>query len=282
VQDLTQQFQLADGSVVGRNHVGRGNVLTGRNSQDAFCISQEPDCIVAVVSDGCGSTPYAEFGARLLANMACRELRFVGRSGGVDELRLARAHSTISQHLISIEVMMLRDLDDARQFVHDHLLATIVACIVTPTMTTIVAIGDGCFAVNDRFCSLDSFDSRPPYLAYSLLPRHDGIREESYRFSIVAQLPTDQIQNLMIGTDGVEDLRDFSHKFLPGRKSKQLGPLQQYWTEDRYFDNPIAIDRQLHLANSEHKRFSPGLGRIETHQGLLPDDTTMVVMRRAR
>lgn len=280
MQDLSKTFQLQDGSVVGRTHVGRGNVLTGRNSQDAFCHYRDDRCIVMVVSDGCGSTPYAEFGARLIANLVCREFRFMGRADCCTEARLADAMVVITSSLRDIEAGMIRDFETAVQFAHDHFLATVVACIVTPTTTTVVSCGDGCFALNGEFCSLDDFESRPPYLAYSLMGySDDAVAPESFRFSVVAQKPTSEVQSLMVGTDGVEDLRAAALKFLPGTDRK-VGPLSQFWTDDRYFANPVAIDRVLHRANSEHKRFNAGLGRIETSQGLLPDDTTMLVMRR--
>jgi len=271
-------FQIADGSVVGRNHVGRGNVLTGRNSQDAFCQYRDALGIVLVVTDGCGSTPYSEFGARLMANLVCRDLVLLTNLHGVDPTGLSVLYGSVLNKVNSVTATLCSPAAKD-QFIRDHLLCTIVAAIVTPNTTSIVAIGDGCFALNGEFCSLDIFESRPPYLAYGLLPPTEGMRRESYQFSLVAQIPTARLQSLMIGTDGVEDLRRAALKLLPGRTDR-VGPLSQFWTDDIYFDNPVAIDRKLHRANSEHKRFNPGLGRVETFQGLLPDDTTMLVLRR--
>jgi hypothetical protein len=59
-----------------------------------------------------------------------------------------------------------------------------------------------------------------------------------------------------------------------------VGPLSQFWTDDRYFANPDALRRRLTLINRESVRADFESRRLVRTPGLLPDDTTVVVLRR--
>src|SRR4051794_26892607 len=62
-------FEVAAGSVPGRDHLGRGNLLAGRNNQDAYAWSCSEAGLVAVVCDGCGGGRHSEVGAQLGARL---------------------------------------------------------------------------------------------------------------------------------------------------------------------------------------------------------------------
>ena len=64
------------------------------------------------------------------------------------------------------------------------------------------------------------------------------------------------------------------------RDLRPVGPLDQFWQDDRYFGNPALLERRLHLIGSDWVRFKTESGTKEQLNGLLPDDTTMVVGRR--
>ncbi|MDO8622315.1 MAG: protein phosphatase 2C domain-containing protein, partial [bacterium] len=54
--------------------------------------------------------------------------------------------------------------------------------------------------------------------------------------------------------------------------------IDQFWTDDRYFRNPDMVRRRLTLVNREAVRAENGM--LARTPGLLPDDTTLVVIRR--
>jgi hypothetical protein len=56
--------------------------------------------------------------------------------------------------------------------------------------------------------------------------------------------------------------------------------LSQFWEEDRYFRNPDALRRRLALINSEYTHLDREAGVLIREPGLLPDDTTLVAIRR--
>jgi len=62
-------FEVAFGSVIGRNHV-----LGGKNNQDALRVIQKPGATIAVVCDGSSSGIFSEFGAQLGARFIAHHL----------------------------------------------------------------------------------------------------------------------------------------------------------------------------------------------------------------
>jgi len=66
---------------------------------------------------------------------------------------------------------------------------------------------------------------------------------------------------------------------IPGR-SEIVGPISQFWGEDRYFENPDGVRRRLALINNEHQTIDWRKQTIERTAGRLPDDTTLIVIRR--
>ena len=101
------------------------------------------------------------------------------------------------------------------------------------------------------------------------------------QWEIQAQLPTAEVENLLIGTDGVNDLIAAQAKCLPS-KEETVGYLSQFWQDDRYFRNPDMIRRRLSLINRQTIKPDWQNQRLRQQQGLLPDDTTLLVLRKAR
>ena len=86
----------------------------------------------------------------------------------------------------------------------------------------------------------------------------------------------------MIGTDGVFDLENSEERKIPG-KEDLVGPISQFWQDKRYYNNPDMIRRSLSLINRCVTRIPKGEDgslKIQHENGLLPDDTTIVAIRR--
>ncbi len=161
------------------------------------------------------------------------------------------------------------------QTIQDYFLFTVVGVLITPMETLTFAMGDGAIALNGVFTSLGPFpNNAPPYLAYGLL---DTVPTPAWQ--IQHHLPTEQVQSLLIGTDGVVDLVAVSDRALPG-KSEWVGGVEQFWQQDRYFANPDMVRRRLALINREVVQPDWENQTLVKHPGLLRDDTTLVVVRR--
>lgn len=278
------RFEIAAGTIPGRRHLGRGPLLVGRNNQDAFAFRQGPAGTVAAVCDGCSGGGKSEVGATLGARWAVaaawEELVEGRRSGapGDPQAALERVRRRCLARLRLLAGTLGQDLGAALE---EALLFTVVLCALTPRRILVAAVGDGLVAINGEVQRLGPFPGNaPPYLGYGLLDEPpEGMRPEDLRFRLLADRPLEEVEHLLIGTDGAEDYLRAEGALLPGR-AEALGPLARLWTDDRFFEGPDALRRRLALANSEHLTWDAATGRPHVCRGLLPDDTTLVVLRR--
>ncbi|RIL12219.1 MAG: hypothetical protein DCC75_00840 [Proteobacteria bacterium] len=276
-------FEYAGGSIPGRDHIGRDGLLLGRNNQDAMAWLTTHDSLYAVICDGCGSEPESEVGAKLGARLLLSALheRLVSRPYPVDPEHGALLWETVRQDLLArLQVLaVLSEGGSFTQAVGRYLLFTVMALVITPARCEIVAIGDGSYALNGTLKSLGPFpDNKPPYLAYGLINSEYSADPKALRFRCLESIPTAALQSALIGSDGVAALAQKSGARLPGRE-ELVGPISQFWTNDRFFRNRDGIRRYLALINSE-VTYRDKRGALRTDHGHLPDDTTMFVMRR--
>jgi hypothetical protein len=230
------RFEMASGSVVGASHL-----RAGRNGQDGCATITDGDITVIVVTDGCGSAPHSEVGAKLGARIVARELLACAIAGRP----WSDAATNVADQLAAVAITIGDDRDQA---ILDYLLFTIVAAVVTPQSTTILSAGDGVFALNGARTLIGPFaGNAPPYLAYSLL---DGVCPT---FTVEAENATTDVKSILIGTDGAAPLAEDA--------------LFPFCSDDAIFRNPDAIRRRLFLLTRPRAT-------------LLDDDTTLIVMRR--
>ena len=285
--------------MIGKDHVSSGKCLIGRNNQDAFAIRRTPEFIAAFVNDGCGSGKRSEVGAWIAANALADGIavRYFRRRGLSDnrpnwirdpsqamELALEDIRKDV---LAQIRLLANSFGGSFSQTINDYFLFTTVGILITPEITQIVAIGDGMYALepldtvfisDPKLHNLGPFPGNmPPYMAYDLVDT--SIDPELIKFHVVASIPTPDFGTALIGSDGVEDLDRIAKQKIPGSK-EDVGSLWQFW-DDEYFSNPDALGRRLRRCNSEVKRLNHETGRIVTHNRLLPDDTTLISVRRS-
>lgn len=263
---MAKEFQVASGSIVGTDH---RQMFVWKNNQDALAIRCEGDIIVAVVADGCGEGAYSELGARLAAHLTAHRLMQLAHSGALEE-GLGNAEDTFERLRASLILSLLPLAEEMRcdsrtEAVTNHFLFTLLAFVITPSMTYVVGIGDGVYAINGEVSCIGPFEgNEPPYLAYGGLVS-SKIAPELCRFTIHRAMPTDELQTLCIGTDGAGDFSRIAG-FTLHATPEPIGPLSQFWEQGIYFKNPQAMRRRLNLINRD--------------RGHLKDDTTLVVVRR--
>ena len=266
-------FEFASGSIIGKYHI-----KTGKNNQDATCIhTNRHGQIVAVVCDGCGSSPYSEVGARIGSKIIARHLSFCNTEcNDLEERKEVILHDLDG---------MARTIDclDPVSSVGDYLLFTCIAVIINDDKTLIVSIGDGTIVLNSEVTHLGPFEGNaPPYISYNLIK--DYLRSDhnmDLGFKILHHIPTASVENILIGTDGLDDFEENSNNNMPG-KDKKVGPLSQFWEDDLYFNNLQAINRKLSMVNNTSIKFDRGVGGIKTEVGYLNDDTSLIVIRRKK
>ena len=264
-------FQLATGSIRGREHL-----RLERNNQDAYAILSHDQYAIAVVCDGCGSGQHSEVGAQIGARLIVESLTKV----------LSSQDNSISSDRLLEQVRqdLLRQIDNLAQamggnwlqILKDYFLFTIVGVVITSTKILVFSLGDGVIMINGQEIDLGYFPGNaPPYLAYGLCKTTSNYRLRSHVLP-----PLEQVKSILIGTDGVRELINVEQQQLPG-KQELVGSISQFWQEDRYFNNPDQIRRRLSLINREVTKFDHQTQKLQKQSGLLPDDTSLVVLRRS-
>jgi len=271
-------FEVAAGSIVGREHVARASLLIGKPNQDAFGHVFTKNHFVGIVCDGCSSGQHSEVGATLAARMLLRsferDLEAQFRLNiAVPDFYNKVIRSALDDLMANLRVLAYSFGDPLGSVVNDYFLFTIVGMIVGPNLTLFFSVGDGVYAVNGQIVEIGPFDGNaPPYLGYRL--KGGRIEPQVHNTTITASLET-----AMIGTDGTVELIARAEDKMPG-KVKQVGNFEQFWKDDQFFKNSDAIRRRLALINSEV--VTPAKSGVMRFPGLLGDDTTFIVLRRRK
>ena len=281
-----REFQIAGGSIPGRDHMGRGDLLLGKNNQDSFLWAHDDSSLVAIVSDGCGGAPYSEVGSRIGARLLVNAIRSLDlilakaedqtQAEAAAATILKRAGDEVRAQIRTLASQMAGDNQNWFEAVKDYFLFTVLGTLITDAWTTVFALGDGIVVLNGEVTELGPFPgNKPPYLAYGIADQSQG------QLAVLRTIPTASLESLLLGTDGAQDLNRLADRALPGQQ-ELVGPITQFWTEDKFFTNSDAVRRRLSLANREVKAVDKLTRQLKTDYGLLRDDTTLVAVRRVK
>lgn len=270
-------FEIAGGSVTGSTHV-----RARRKNQDAFAWARVGAGLVAVVCDGCSGSPASDVGASIAARLIVRSAATRMGTAMPPGALLAQVAEDVISHLRSLAEAMSTDgrgdggpgeVTRYRRTVADYLLFTTVGVLVDHDVATTFSLGDGLVIVNGERTQLGPFTgNEPPYLGYALLDDVHAPRT----FELGRTIPASAVDSLLIGTDGVLDLEALADRPI-GDDGSTVGPLRQFWEEDRFYRNPDMVRRRLLLIGRDA---AGGDGSRGAHAGgLLPDDTTLVALR---
>jgi hypothetical protein len=276
-----KEFELAGVSVAGTTHIKRG-----MNNQDSFYWLQADEYVIALVSDGCGSTKYSEVGSRLLSRIFAHYLaKYLQRSRGVEGEKLFQSErwwEELRQDVLARIRLIAQEMgENWWEILRDYFLATLVGVVIREDTTCVFSCGDGFFAVNGQLQEIGPFEgNKPPYLVYGLTGSE--ITDTNAALLNIQRnhiIPTSELHSLMIGTDGVGDLVNLAEKSFPAQE-KLIGPIEQFWSDDVYFANPSWMRNTLTTINTEKKRVNWNERDVQRFPGLLPDDTTVITLRR--
>ncbi len=236
-------FATCQASITGAEHL-----RTNRCNQDAVAIAETPAGLLLAVADGCSGGRYSEWGARTAASWLHHNAsRLLETSAGAEHLiesELLAALKTITSSVTGSD-------ETGSGFVHDHLLFTLLIAFVGESHTTVVGAGDGCYAVNGLLVELDERNC-PNYLGYGLLEEIPA-----KRLNLLSRIPTSEVQSLLLATDGALELERHQPVETPG--------LAEFWTADRYLNNPTLMQKRLNQVAARTRIF---------------DDTSMAMCRR--
>lgn len=221
MKDFSQLFTyISDNQTVLPFNVG-GLIQPGReksfghNNQDALSISVGRKYIAGVVCDGCGGTrdaeynssSFNEFGAQAMSVIAINAIRDkVSEASGPEELL-----TMVDRYLLNRLVLIIKSLLPYKKFrrnieylAFNMLSATLVAFVVTENYFVVFNYGDGICGVNSEISDLENFSGE--YYSREFFQRESG--RKKHCFNVYAQGKTEELDNIIIGTDGMMDFLD--------------------------------------------------------------------------
>ncbi|MCX6778694.1 MAG: protein phosphatase 2C domain-containing protein [Candidatus Magasanikbacteria bacterium] len=273
---LKDKWEVASGTIIGKDHIH-----SQKNNQDAWRVIVGEKALVVLVSDGCSAGMHSEVGANLGAGILAESLN--RNLAKMDDFSVSALEAVLERSrqdtLAAIRILANAMGGSFSQTIEDYFLFTALGAIITNQETFLFAVGDGMFFLNGEMIELLPFaGNKPPYLAYALVNTTLG-GPDLFRLRIIRSLPTEQLENLIVGTDGMKDLVQAQGLKMSGQ-TEVVKPVEELWQDDRFFKNPDQLRRYLTQVNRELKIFDQRTGVIKVEPGHLPDDTTLVVVRR--
>lgn len=232
MSDFSQRFvvfDVAEGTrlpftVSGITQHGECHYSEGFNNQDAMSLFVKEEMIIGVLCDGCSSGSdimalnpwsFAENGAQILSALVGRYIQDLWQ--GQDFTELAVQLSECCKKDIS---SLLRLLAGKHPVLREHLLrqlcmATILAVLITSENYCVFHCGDGLVAINGNFIDLN-VSSSGQYLANVLSCE---AKPDMPLIEVLDTGKSETLENLLIASDGVGDIRRHGNELLEGMLS---------------------------------------------------------------
>lgn len=182
-------------------------------NQDALALISRETYITGVVCDGCGTSEIGqsnnEVGARLIAGATAVLLNEVLQRSPVHELaaHVGDFESTLCERILAAARSLFRE-DGLSPALHSYFMTTILAFAIDARSYIIFGCGDGFFALNSQFNSLDQ--NAGAYLAGRLVDNLEAwqarVDAGQGALRILAQGESASLHSLLLATDGFEDL----------------------------------------------------------------------------
>jgi hypothetical protein len=259
-------YNISGASVIGRDHL---NIL--KNCQDSYTYQAFKDGFVGVVCDGCGTGQHSEVGSKIASSLITKILINTIKNCG-DEAPdvLSRKNfwsvceAGVLHNILTIAYSMG---EDVANILSEYFLFTIVGVIQTNDKIAFFSLGDGFISINGENKPIGPFvDNYPPYIIYkSLEYKQRRFAPRDIEFSVDVY-DTNDVENFLIGSDGVCDLIQEDGKLV-----------EDFWSNPDYYTNTEVLKRRLKILGGGILRFNGTSSIYWKDRGILKDDTTMII-----
>lgn len=223
--------------------IGREHELSKKNKQDFLHVYDTPELLISAVCDGCGQSKYSEVGSTLLSVFIVNLLRGANIFKQ-DSFFNAEILKNLLEYEIDLFIKRLQGVlffDIASQaerisFINEFLLSTCLLCVVTKDKVVVANCGDGIVIINNEVHEIYQ-EGKPEYVAYKSVPKEAlDQRPSELSFFTVNIFDCDKIENIVIGTDGIQSLIDKDLvSNLYGTKKRELQRKFNLWQNDGLF-----------------------------------------------
>jgi len=299
------------GSVIGLHHLFEENGdPCSKGNQDAFGRRTTDHGHIAVVADGCSKGDFSSVGASLFV------LWFLNAAEELLADPMYRNNAKVFVKALDARMLtaikaeaekMTRPGADLANTLYHFFLFTVLASVSTKKWTVVFGCGDGVYSVNNNAPTKlePKSKNRPQYITYRLystLP--EGFTAEDVEFTVHELLPTSDVSQILIATDGAAVFVDSPDTEIPDCHGERVGELTQFFQQFRFSalrakgseqsaisDKLLRMNRGIKRAElaqmgsasgrltDNYVQLSIGVeARLVEEPGLLDDDTTIVVM----
>ena len=234
--------RVMSGTAIGGSHLN-----TRTNGQDALSVRQSASSLIIAVADGCSSQPHSGVGASIFAPICTAYFQQALRRGlDLKDPRVRRnIRKRLTSHMQVLADQMAGD-SPAAPIINQHFQFTLVVMVMTEESTYFLRIGDGMYGYNGQVHVLKpTTGNKPIYLAYDLTgsPMTDAV-PALLDFEIVATVPTSEITEFWIGTDGMAEVLEAA---AAGRKvtGSEIENASEMLHNPEYYDDPAALTLRL-------------------------------------
>lgn len=288
---ITDTLKVSYGSIAGRHHIGDDRNIVAQPIQDAVYVHTTPEVIIGVVCDGMGSGINnqlgAQIGGRLFMNTV---LTYLYDSSPVDLVEdiigtdnctifsdlLANRLDGIARQLSMGELFCKTNMEYLWNiYLNENMFFTLIGFISTPSETVILGCGDGFIYLNGERCDFGPAPGEyPSFFSERLLSGH---HKKDRTLEVIRRLPTHEVQNLLVSTDGLRYWLSNQDKPIYGGV---VGPVDQLWTDDFFFTQRTTPTLRLRMMQRIEQKVDWTERRINRQGGYLEDDLALITMKR--
>ncbi len=277
-------FAYASASVQGSKHYARG-----MNNQDAFHVTSTDTLSLGIVADGCSRSgiysSHTEVGAHMGSALLAACIR--QHEHLFDTLDSKAWLDIVYRSLIEKVQQILWISKSDIQWIVNHWEFSILGYVISPTKTVIFGCGDGIYSLNGTRKTIGPFaNNEPPYLLFSLFKSPpESIDPSLLTFTLHEELPTAELQELWVGTDGVEYLYDMT-KLKSDNLHYPFITIENLMNDQKVFEKQpndeynLYPTRVLEKFTKEKMKIDYQKQDTKKSGGILHDDTTVILVKR--
>lgn len=272
-------WSVRSGSVTGRLHREKET-----NNQDSHIVAVLEGGILGIIADGCSGSPHSEVGAYLTTRLIFRSLLMhleasEQQYSSLDQNVFQEALTEARLDTLATLRNLASQLGPTTEAINDAFLSTCLGFLLTPEDTFLFAIGDGCFLINDEQITFEAHEGNAPdMLIYGAVQPNLLTIKPNSEFRVFYRA-TENINSLVVATDGLEYLMKAAGKPYPG-SDDPIPEIDSLWKSD------VPILAQLRKANNTSIKpiYDRDLDILaqSVQKGVLLDDTTVVVVKRRK
>lgn len=260
---MKHTVEFTAGSVIGASHRKKGT-----NNQDSYITYCDDDLFIGLISDGCSYKDQplsrSEIGSALLCEFTTSSILSLRHQIGSEQF-----FHTLFRNLNDRIALHLSLIDEPERYTRKYLQATLLGCIISNNHLWIFSCGDGIYFLNgNQHTILPQEGNSPVYIAYQFMPTtfSSALLDRELRFHVQQSISMDEVDSVLLGSDGLQELIDAKEALIHVR-NEPIGEIEQWWTKDLYFRNPVSATNWLRMMNEG---------------GYCKDDVTLIGVRKKK